>query len=184
MICLLTWLTIVSGRFAASSRYCVGEIFKSFLLVICCVIPSFLTHPRQPPFSVVGLYVAFPSGRNVVCTPPTDTKRFKPATQHNYPLALHGISLLTPHRYSRLSMQKAFFEFSPFAKSSGYSLSRVSIAEWSSQVARLVTKRSLVQIRLPRPNRSLNHCLSGKQKDCEGFPGRKIARLEVRTVSQ
>ena len=118
MICLLTWLTIVLGRFAASSRYCDGEIFKSFLLVICCVIPSFLTHPRQPPFSAVGLYVAFPSGRNVVCTLPTDTKRFKPATQHNHPLALHGISLLTPHRYSRLSMQKAF-SISPFAKSSG-----------------------------------------------------------------
>nr|DAX23131.1 MAG TPA: hypothetical protein [Caudoviricetes sp.] len=55
MICLLTWLTIVPGRFAASSRYCVGEIFKSFLLVICCVIPSSLTHPRQLPFSVVGI---------------------------------------------------------------------------------------------------------------------------------
>nr|DAL20733.1 MAG TPA_asm: hypothetical protein [Caudoviricetes sp.] len=27
---------------------------------------------------------------------------------------MHGISLLTPHRYSRLSMQKAFFNFSFF----------------------------------------------------------------------
>ena len=145
--------------------------------------PFLLTHDSRLSLSW-GLYVAFPSGWNVVCTPPTDTKRFKPATQHNDSLALHGISLLTPHRYSRLSMQKAFFEFSPFTKSNG-KVSRVFIAEWSSQVARPATVgKSLVQIQLPRPNRSPNHCLSGKQKDCEGFPGRKIARLEVRTVSQ
>jgi hypothetical protein len=81
-------------------------------------------------------------------------------------------------------MQKAFLNFLLLQRAAVNQLSRVSIAEWSSQVARLVTKRSLVQIRLPRPNRSLNHCLSGKQKDCEGFPGREIARLEVRTVSQ
>ena len=145
--------------------------------------PFLLTHDSCLSLSW-GLYVAFPSGRNVVCTPPTDTKRFKPTTQHNYPLALHGISLLTPHRYSRLSMQKAFLNFLLLQRAAVNQSSRVPIAEWSSQVARLVTKRSPVQIRLPRPNRSPNHCLSGKQKDCEGFPGRKIARLEVRTVSQ
>ena len=117
MICLLTWLTIVPGRFAASSRYCIDVVLVIFTRQFVA-LPSFLTHPRQLPFSAVGLYVAFPSGRNVVCTPPTYTKRFKPATQHNHPLALHGISLLTPHRYSRLSMQKAF-SISPFAKSSG-----------------------------------------------------------------
>ena len=92
--------------------------FWSFLLGMLLHYPPFLlTHDSCLSLSW-GLYVAFPSGRNVVCTPPTDTKRFKPATQHNYPLALHGISLLTPHRYSRLSMQKAF-SISPFVKSSG-----------------------------------------------------------------
>lgn len=98
----------------------------------------------------------------------------------NY-LALHGFILQNLHCYSRLSMQWLGMTLQRAAVNQS---SRVSIAEWSSQVARLVTKRSLVQIRLPRPNRSPNHCLSGKQKDCEGFPGRKIARLEVRTVSQ
>ena len=93
--------------------------FWSFLLGMLLHYPPFLL-TRDSCLSLSrGLYVAFSSGRNVVCTPPTDTKRFKPATQHNDSLALHGISLLTPHRYSRLSMQKAFFEFSPFAKSSG-----------------------------------------------------------------